>query len=226
MVYVQRWSPCPRLGWIFSCSKFSGKNVIVGCLPLYSWYEWSSLSLSKTISNNSVKWTVWAWREGCGICWIHRLPKKTITVPMPLLDCCLKGGVHMSINSWIPWYSDLTRIWGTELTYCRIISCLQPTRLLPKICTMWSERWEDSFCNMFSLFAVCQGYYRQRKWKTSICDHMANAWPSLWLPRNILFLISKLSDFGYFILLTTRATVSNFTNSCVVLALKMRHCVA
>lgn len=49
---------------------------------------------------------------------------------------------------------------------------------------------------MFPLLAVCQGYYRERKRKTSICDHMSNVCPSLWLAGNILCLISKLGDFG------------------------------
>lgn len=87
---------------------------------------------------------------------------------------------------------------GAEFTYCQIIICFQQTLLLPEICTMWFERGEDSSCNMFPLLAVCQGYYRERKRKTSICDHMSNVCPSLWLPGNILCLISKLGDFGKF----------------------------
>lgn len=120
------------------------------------------------------------------------------------------GSVLKRINSWIPGCIYPTGMRGAEFTYCQIIICFQQTLLLPEICTMWFERREDSFCNMFPLLAVCQGYYRERKRKTSICDHMSNACPSLWLPGNSLCLIPKLGDLGKFSFLDRSFLIDKF----------------
>lgn len=107
------------------------------------------------------------------------LLKKTVPVSMcfPWLFS-KEGSVLKKINAWISWCSYPPGIRGGEFTYCHMIIGFQQTLLLPEICIMWSERREDSFCNMFFLLAVCRDCYRERKWKTSICDHMANVWSS------------------------------------------------
>lgn len=154
------------------------------------------ICLCKTIWNHFINWTSWAWWKGSGIPWTPSCwGQQSLSPCCPpqfflWIRCILKG-----INLGIPWHIYSTGMKGAEFTHYQIIICFPQTLLLPEICIMWAERREDSFCNMFSLLAAYQGYYRERRRKTSICNHMSNACPSLWLPGKILFLISKLDDF-------------------------------